>query len=151
MIGLIDKMQEIFDKLNSEYRTFNLNKINIEDEGMEDLAKFNFAYKIDNSKCSLYESAKKIPFYSQVNNANDETRMKDNKITCFKIDLYLRRVLETMKKKKIKGVIMDLGKLSSNNFIILTKIKSIRSNWKKEKLINLAIDIILKLINKEEQ
>ena len=77
--------------------------------------------------------------------------MKDNKITCFKIDLYLRRVLETMKVQKIKGVIMDLGKLSSNNFIILTKIKSIRSNWKKEKLINLAIDIILKLINKEEQ
>ena len=143
-------MQEIFDKLNSEYRTFNLNKINIEDEGMEDLEKFNYAYKIDNSKCSLYDSAKKIPFYSQINNANDETKMKDNKKACFKIDLYLRRILETMKVPQIKSMIMDLGKLSSNNFIILTKIKSIKSNWKKEKLVNLAVDIILKLINKEE-
>ena len=143
-------MQEIFDKLNSEYRTFNLNKINIEDEGMEDLEKFNCAYKIDNSKCSLYDSAKKIPFYSQINNANDETKMKDNKKACFKIDLYLRRILETLKIPQIKSVIMDLGKLSSNNFIILTKIKSIKSNWKKEKLVNLAVDIILKLINKEE-
>ena len=144
-------MQKIFDQLNSEYRTFNLNKINIEDEGMEDLEKFNSAYKIDDSKCSLYESAKKIPFYSQINNANDETRMKDNKkATCFKIDLYLRRILETMKAPYIKSVIMELGKLSSNNFIILTKIKSIRAKWKKEQLINLAIDIILKLINKEE-
>ena len=144
-------MQEIFEQLNSEYRTFNLNKINIEDEGMEDLEKFNYAYKIDDSKCSLYESAKKIPFYSQINNANDETRMKDNKkAACFKIDLYLRRILETMKVPNIKGVIMELGKLSSNNFIILTKIKSIKAKWKKEQLINLAIDIILKLINKEE-
>ena len=143
-------MQDFLDNLNSEYRTFNLNKINIEDEGMEDLEKFNLFFKTDNSKCSLYESAKKIPYYSQINNANDETKMKDNKKACFKIDLYLRRILETMKVPQIKSMIMDLGKLSSNNFIILTKIKSIKSNWKKEKLVNLAVDIILKLINKEE-
>ena len=30
-------MQDMLDKLNSEYRTFNLSKINVEDEGMEDL------------------------------------------------------------------------------------------------------------------
>ena len=143
-------MQGIFDNLNSEYRTFNLDKINIEDEGMEDLEKFNYAYKIDNSKCSLYESAKKIPYYSQINYANDETKIKDNKNIGFRIDLYLRRIIENMKVTKIKGLIMELGTLSSNNFVILTKIKSIKSNWKKERLVNLAIDIILKLINKEE-
>ena len=143
-------MQGIFDNLNSEYRTFNLDKINIEDEGMEDLEKFNYAYKIDNSKCSLYEPAKKIPYYSQINYANDETKIKDNKNVGFRIDLYLRRIIENMKVPKIKGLIMELGALSSNNFVILTKIKSIKSNWKKERLANLAIDIILKLINKEE-
>ena len=143
-------MQGIFDNLNSEYRTFNLDKINIEDEGMEDLEKFNYAYKIDNSKCSLYEPAKKIPYYSQINYANDETKIKDNKNVGFRIDLYLRRIIENMKVPKIKGLIMELGALSSNNFVILTKIKSIKSNWKKERLVNLTIDIILKLINKEE-
>ena len=120
-------MQDFLDNLNSEYRTFNLNKINIEDEGMEDLEKFNLAFKTDNSKCSLYESAKKIPYYSQINNANDETKMKDNKNSCFRIDLYLKRVLEPLNIAKIKNIIMELGNLSSNNFIILTKIKSIRS------------------------
>ena len=143
-------MQDFLDNLNSEYRTFNLNKINIEDEGMEDLEKFNLAFKTDNSKCSLYESAKKIPYYSQINNANDETKMKDNKNSCFRIDLYLKRVLEPLNIAKIKNIIMELGNLSSNNFIILTKIKSIRSRWKKEQLVNLAVHIILKLINKEE-
>ncbi len=143
-------MQDMLDKLNSEYRTFNLSKINVEDEGMEDLEKFNFAFKVDSSKCSLYESAKKIPLYSQINNTNDETRIKNDKISCFRIDLYLKRVLETLNMAKIKNIIMELGNLSSNNFVILTKIKSIRSKWKKEQLINLAVDIILKLINKEE-
>ena len=143
-------MQDMLDKLNSEYRTFNLSKINVEDEGMEDLEKFNSAFKVDSSKCSLYESAKKIPLYSQINNTNDETRIKNDKISCFRIDLYLKRVLETLNMDKIKNIIMELGNLSSNNFVILTKIKSIRSKWKKEQLINLAVDIILKLINKEE-
>ena len=143
-------MQDMLDKLNSEYRTFNLSKINVEDEGMEDLEKFNFAFKVDSSKCSLYESAKKIPLYSQINNTNDETRIKNDKISCFRIDLYLKRVLESLNIPKIKNIIMELGNLSSNNFVILTKIKSIRSKWKKEQLINLAVDIILKLINKEE-
>ena len=76
--------------------------------------------------------------------------MKDNKNSCFRIDLYLKRVLEPLNIAKIKNIIMELGNLSSNNFIILTKIKSIRSRWKKEQLVNLAVDIILKLINKEE-
>ena len=143
-------MQDMLDKLNSEYRTFNLSKINVEDEGMEDLEKFNSAFKVDSSKCSLYESARKIPLYSQINNTNDETRIKNDKISCFRIDLYLKRVLETLNMAKIKNIIMELGNLSSNNFVILTKIKSIRSKWKKEQLINLAVDIILKLINKEE-
>ena len=88
--------------------------------------------------------------YSQINNTNDETRIKNDKISCFRIDLYLKRVLETLNMAKIKNIIMELGNLSSNNFVILTKIKSIRSKWKKEQLINLAVDIILKLIIKEE-
>ena len=143
-------MLDIAGNLNAEYRTFNINKINIEDEGMEDLEKFNCAYKIDSSKCSLFEEAKKIPIYSQINNANEETQIKTNRNTCFKIDLYLRRIIENMNAKKLKSIIMELGTLSSNNFIILTKIKSIRSKWKKEQLINLVIDIMMSLINKEE-
>ena len=140
----------IVDELNSEYRTFNLNKVNIEDEGMEDLEKFNYAYKINSSKCSLYEKAQKVPFYSQVDNTNDETKIKNNKNTCFKIELYFRRIIEKMKIPNIKGMIMELGTLSTNNFVILTKIKSMKSNWKKEQFVKLAIDIIMKLINKEE-
>ena len=81
---------------------------------------------------------------------NQQRRFLINKNIGFRIDLYLRRIIENMKVTKIKGLIMELGTLSSNNFVILTKIKSIKSNWKKERLVNLAIDIILKLINKEE-
>ena len=85
---------------------------------MEDLEKFNYTYKIDDSKCSLYESAKKIHFYSQINNVNNETRLKNKqKAACFKIDLYSRRILETMKAPYIKDIIIELGKLSSDNFI----------------------------------
>ena len=109
-------MLDISGNLNAEYRTFNLNKINIEDEGMEDLEKFISVYKIDNSKCSLFEEAKKIPFYSQINNANEETKIKNNRNTCFKVDLYLRRIIENMNAKKLKSMIMELGALSSNNF-----------------------------------
>ena len=140
-------MFSIIEKLNSEYRTFNLDKINIEDEGMEDLEKFNYVYKIDSSKCSLYEEAKKVPHYSQIN--DDETRINTKTHTCFRIDLYFRRILERMKVSQIKSLIFELGTLSTNNFTILMKIKSIKSNWLKNKLINLAIDIIMTLINKE--
>ena len=140
-------MLDIIGELNSEYRTFNLDKINIEDEGMEDLEKFNYAYKIDSSKCSLYEKPQKIPQYTQI---NDETRIDSKAHTCFRIDLYIRRILEKMKVKQIKSVILELGTISSNDFTILMKIKSIRSNWNKNKLINLAIDIIMKIINKDE-
>ena len=150
MLDIAGNLNNVIKRLNAEYRTFNVNKINIEDEGMEDLEKFNYAYKIDNSKCSLFEEAKKIPIYSQINNANEETQIKTNKNTCFKVDLYLRRIIENMNAKKLKSIIMELGTLSSNNFIILTKIKSIRSKWKKEQLVNLAIDIMMSLINKEE-
>ena len=45
---------------------------------------------------------------------------------------------------------MELGALSSNNFIILTKIKSIKSRWKKEQLVILALDIMKNLINIDE-
>ena len=116
---------------------------------MEDLEKFNYAYRIDSSKCSLYESAKKIPQYSQ-HNINDETRSNSKAHTCFRIDFYFRRLLEKMKISQIKTLIFELGTLSSNNFNILMKIKSIRAKWAKNKLINLAVDIIMTLINKEE-
>ena len=143
-------MLGISGNLKDEYRTFNLNKINIEDEGMEDLEKFNSVYKIDNSKCSLFFLFKKIPFYSQIINANEETKIKNNRNTCFKVDLYLRRIIENMNAKKLKSMIMELGALSSNNFIILTKIKSIKSRWKKEQLVILALDIMKNLINIDE-
>ena len=147
-------MNDIFGKLTSEYRTFNLNKINIEDEGMEDLEKFNQIYKIDNSKCSLFEEIKKVHdfnspcFYDNSKDSSNNKLMKDN--TIFRIDFYLKRVIENMQKPKIKNLILELGILSDNNFLILTKIRSIKSNWPKKKLVEMAVDIILRLINKEE-
>ena len=147
-------MNDIFGKLTSEYRTFNLNKINIEDEGMEDLEKFNQIYKIDNSKCSLFEEIKKVHdfnspcFYDNSKVSSNNKLMKDN--TIFRIDFYLKRVIENMQKPKIKNLILELGILSDNNFLILTKIRSIKSNWPKKKLVEMAVDIILRLINKEE-
>ena len=147
-------MNDIFEKLTSEYRTFNLNKINIEDEGMEDLEKFNQIYKIDNSKCSLFEEIKKVHdfnspcFYDNSKVSSNNKLMKDN--TIFRIDFYLKRVIENMQKPKIKNLILELGILSDNNFLILTKIRSIKSNWPKKKLVEMAVDIILRLINNEE-
>ncbi len=55
-----------------------------------------------------------------------------------------------MKKPQIKSLILELGTLSSNNYLILAKIKSIKSNWPKDKLVEIAINIILGIIIKEE-
>ena len=148
-------------ELSSEYRTFNLDKINIEDEGMEDLETFNRMYRVDDSKCSLFDEIKRVyncntSFYSNnesksSNYESDSEQYNTSKQSTFifRIDFYFRRIIEKMTKPKIKELIFELGSLSSNNFLILTKIKSIKSNWPKEKLVTMAVDIILGLINKE--
>ena len=152
----------ILGELTSEYRTFNLNKINIEDEGMEDLEKFNQMYKIDDSKCSLFDEIKQVHNFNplfMINNGSkvsleDGTYVENNGALksnyIFRIDLYLKRVIKCMTKPKIKSLILELGSMSSNNFLILTKIKSVKSNWSKEKLVDMAVDIILTIINKDE-
>lgn len=153
-------MLDILGKFTPEYRTFNLNKINIEDEGMEDLVKFNKKYKIDNSKCSLFEEIKHVNYYnfsssfndkSKINNYENEHNYGSRKIdSFFRIDFYLKRVIQNMNKPNIKKLILELGALSSNNLLILTKIKSIRSKWTKDKLVEMAVNIILDIINKDE-
>ena len=152
-------MNDIFKKLTSEYRTFNLDKINIEDEGMEDLEKFNEMYNIKSSKCSLFEDIKPVntanyPYFdnnskSSMNNISCDINNTLGKNSVFRIDFYFRRIIENMQKPKIKKLIFELGNLSDNNFLILTKIKSIKSNWPKKKLVEMAVDIILGLIIKE--
>ena len=152
-------MNDIFKKLTSEYRTFNLDKINIEDEGMEDLEKFNEIYNIKSSKCSLFEEIKPVniadyPYFnndinSTISNINCDIKSTKGKNSIFRIDFYFRRIIENMQKPKIKKLIFELGNLSDNNFLILTKIKSIKSNWPKKKLVEMAVDIILGLIIKE--
>ena len=152
-------MNDIFKKLTSEYRTFNLNKINIEDEGMEDLEKFNEMYNIKSSKCSLFEEIKPVhtanyPYFTNnsktnMSNISGDINSTLEKNSIFRIDFYFRRIIENMQKPKIKKLIFELGNLSDNNFLILTKIKSIKSNWPKKKLVEMAVDIILGLIIKE--
>jgi hypothetical protein len=152
-------MNDIFKKLTSEYRTFNLDKINIEDEGMEDLEKFNEMYNVKSSKCSLFEEIKPVntddyPYFnndinSTISNINCDIENTMGKNSIFRIDFYFRRIIENMQKPKIKKLIFELGNLSDNNFLILTKIKSIKSNWPKKKLVEMAVDIILGLIIKE--
>ena len=152
-------MNDIFKKLTSEYRTFNLNKINIEDEGMEDLEKFNEMYNIKSSKCSLFEEIKPVhtanyPYFTNnsktsMSNIRGDRNSTLEKNSIFRIDFYFRRIIENMQKPKIKKLIFELGNLSDNNFLILTKIKSIKSNWPKKKLVEMAVDIILGLIIKE--
>ena len=152
-------MQDFLDNLNSEYRTFKLDKINIEDKGMEDLETFNRMYRVDDSKCSLFDEIQKVYNYnisSNSNNASKSSNYENEKINnaCqsvpfFRIDFYFRRIIEKMNKPKIKELIFELGSLSNTNFLILTKIKSIKSNWPKKKLVDMAVDIILGLIQKE--
>ena len=152
-------MNDIFKKLTSEYRTFNLDKINIEDEGMEDLEKFNEMYNIKSSKCSLFEEIKPVhttnyPYFTNnsktsMSNISGDRNSTLEKNSIFRIDFYFRRIIENMQKPKIKKLIFELGNLSDNNFLILTKIKSIKSNWPKKKLVEMAVDIILGLIIKE--
>ena len=152
-------MNDIFKKLTSEYRTFNLNKINIEDEGMEDLEKFNEMYNIKSSKCSLFEEIKPVyttnyPYFTNnskesMSNISGDINSTSEKNSIFRIDFYFRRIIENMQKPKIKKLIFELGNLSDNNFLILTKIKSIKSNWPKKKLVEMAVDIILGLIIKD--
>ena len=91
-------MNDIFKKLTSEYRTFNLDKINIEDEGMEDLEKFNEIYNIKSSKCSLFEEIKPVhtvnyPYFTNngktsINNINCDINSKLEKNCNFRIDFY---------------------------------------------------------------
>ena len=154
-------LRSFLGDLSLEYRTFNLNKINIEDEGMEDLEKFNLKYKINNSKCSLFDEIKQVYNFNKCDSKvslnsshSNDTKFDDEKNdsqSIFRIDLYLKRIIECMQKSKIKNLIIELGSLSSNNsnnFLILTKIKSIRSNWPKEKLVDMAVNIILDIIKK---
>ena len=151
-------MIDILSEFSSEYRTFNLNKINIEDEGMEDLEKFNQMYKIDNSKCSLFDEIRSVNYYitsysnneSKLSKYEKENNYVSNKKSFFRIDLYIKRIIQNMKKPQIKSLILELGTLSSNNYLILAKIKSIKSNWPKDKLVEIAINIILGIIIKEE-
>ena len=143
----------------SEYRTFNLSKINVEDEGMEDLEKFNEMYNIKSSKCSLFEEIKPVhtanyPYFTNnsktsMSNISGDRNSTLEKNSIFRIDFYFRRIIENMQKPKIKKLIFELGNLSDNNILILTKIKSIKSNWPKKKLVEMAVDIILGLIFKE--
>ena len=150
-------MLDIFSKFSSEYRTFNLSKINIEDEGMEDLEKFNQIYKIDNSKCSLFDEINQVNNFNILYNESKSSNFK-TKFNCsskiniffFRIDLYFKRIIQNMKKSQIKKLILELGSLSCNNYFILSKIKSTRSSWTKEKFVDLACNIILELINKEK-
>ena len=151
-------MIDILSEFSSEYRTFNLNKINIEDEGMEDLEKFNQMYQIDNSKCSLFDEIRNVSYnitsYSNIESKlskyEKENNYVSNKKFLFRIDLYIKRIIQNMKKPQIKSLILELGTLSSNNYLILAKIKSIKSNWPKDKLVEMAINIILGIIIKEE-
>ena len=126
---------------------------------MEDLEKFNEMYNIKSSKCSLFEEIKPVHtdncpcFISDsktgMSNFSCGINNKLEKNYIFRIDFYFRRIIENMQKPKIKKLIFELGNLSDNNFLILTKIKSIKSNWPKKKLIEMAVDIILGLIIKE--
>ena len=149
-------MIDILSEFSSEYRTFNINKINIEDEGMEDLEKFNQMYKIDNSKCSLFDEIRNVNYYitsysnNELSKYEKENNYVSNKKSFFRIDLYIKRIIQNMKKPQIKSLILELGTLSSNNYLILAKIKSIKSNWPKDKLVEIAINIILGIIIKEE-
>ena len=150
-------MLDVFSKFSSEYRTFNLSKINIEDEGMEDLEKFNQIYNIDNSKCSLFDEINQVNnfniSYNESKSSNFKTEFNSSfkiNVSFFRIDLYFKRIIQNMKKSQIKKLILELGSLSCNNYFILSKIKSTRSSWSKEKFVDLAYNIILELINKEK-
>ena len=151
-------MLDVFSKFSSEYRTFNLSKINIEDEGMEDLEKFNQIYNIDNSKCSLFDEINQVNnfniSYNESKSSNFKTEFNCSSkinISFFRIDLYFKRIIQNMKKPQIKKLILELGSLSCNNYFILSKIKSTRSSWTKEKFVDLTCNIILELINKKNE
>ena len=148
-------MNNILGNLSTGCKEFNLNKINIEDEGMEDLETFNKVYKVDNSKCSLFSEVRPVLnissefYFSEGNSSNSSENGSyygyNRKDSIFRVDFYLKRVLENMTKPNIKKLILELGTLSSNNMMILTRIQSIKAQWKKEKLAELAFNILLEL------
>ena len=138
-------MLGILNDLGCEYRNFNLNKINIDDEGMEDLETFKQKFKIDGSKCTLFDETKKIMNYS-IYNEKETILNNNNKI--FRLDFYLKRIISRLNKNKIKKLIIELGELTPNNFMLLATIKNIKSNCQKDKLVDSAVNIILSLINK---
>ena len=148
-------MSNILGNLSTGCKEFNLNKINIEDEGMEDLETFNKMYKVDNSKCSLFSEIKPVLNISSEFYLSDESNSNSSesgshygynrKDLFFRVDFYLKRVIENMTKPNIKKLILELGTLSSNNMMILTRIQSIKAGWKKEKLVELAFNLLLEL------
>ena len=150
------------------YKTFNTNKINIEDEGMEDLEKFNQFYLANISKTSLFEENENITSYvnfpslfennnpnSQINlnsllnsklNISHESNFNKNDTKLFSIYSYIKRVISSVPKQKLKKLILDLSSISSNDLNILTLVKSVRSNMNKEKLIDKAVDIVMRIM-----
>ena len=148
-------MNNILGNLSTGCKEFNLNKINIEDEGMEDLETFNKMYKVDNSKCSLFSEIKpalsissEFYFSSESDSSNSENGSYygyNRKHSYFRVDFYLKRVIENMKSPNIKKLILELGTLSSNNMMILTRVQSMKARWKKEKLVDLAFNILLEI------
>ena len=147
-------MSNILGNLSTGCKEFNLNKINIEDEGMEDLETFNKMYKVNNSKCSLFSEVKPVlnissEFYcSDENSSSSESGSHygyNRNNSFFRVDFYLKRVIQNMKMPNIKKLIIELGSLSSNNMMILTRIHSIKAGWKKEKLVELAFNILSEL------
>ena len=158
-------------KLNNvaiHYKTFNVHKIDIGDEGMEDLEKFNQFYLANISKTSLFEEKENIASYinrpsifeninpNLLNNLNlllnskqkfsSESNFSKNEAELFSIYSYFKRVISTTPKQILKKLILDLSSASSNDLNILTLVKSIRSNMSKEKLVEKAVDIIMRTI-----
>ena len=148
-------MNDTLGNLSTGCKEFNLNKINIDDEGMQDLEAFNKMYKVDNSKCSLFNEIKPVldipsEFYfsSESNSINSENISHceyNRKVSFFRVDFYLKRVIENMNRANLKKLIIELGTLYSSNTMILTIVKSMKTYMKKEKLVELAFNLILQI------
>ena len=81
---------------------------------MEDLEKFNQIYKIQNSKCSLFGEFKQVINLNTLIYPDDSSKSfnyqnsknsYEKSISIFRIELYLKRIIENMKKQKIKSLV----------------------------------------------
>lgn len=126
--------------------TLNLDAIDIDDDGMEDLETFNAKYlnQIIKENHSTNRITKNITGNNKLLLINNEEQ-----IGKFSISNYFKRILasQAFPREKLLLIIKELTILGNHNCKTMSLIKSIKKSTKKEEIIKIINTIIFSILN----